>query len=137
VGFIAALAALLWLMSVLVLAIVFSVTLNERKREFGILRSLGATKKRLVSLVFLESGFVSLLGGVAGMFLAALLILPFRAYIHEIVNMPYMQPSALQFAGLAVAGLVLSFAVGPWASLFSVVKIAKGDAYTIIREGEI
>jgi putative ABC transport system permease protein len=136
VGFIVLLAALLWLMSVLVLAIVFSVTLNERKREFGILRSLGATKRKLVRLVLLESGFVSLLGGVAGVFLAALLILPFRTYIHEAVNMPYMQPSVPQFIGLAVMGLLLSFIVGPLASLFSVAKIAKGDAYTVIREGE-
>jgi putative ABC transport system permease protein len=136
VAFIVALASLLWLMAFLVLAVVFSVTLNERKREFGILRSLGATRKKLVQLVFMESGFVSLLGGVAGMFLAALLVLPFRAYIHDAVSMPYMQPSIPQFVGLAVAGLSLSFIVGPLASLFSVAKIMKNDAYAVIREGE-
>jgi putative ABC transport system permease protein len=136
VTFIVALASLLWLMAFLVLAVVFSVTLNERKREFGILRSLGATKRKLVRLVFTESGFVSLLGGVAGMFLAALLVLPFRTYIHEAVSMPYMQPSIPQFIALAAAGLLLSFMVGPLASLFSVAKIMKNDAYAVIREGE-
>jgi putative ABC transport system permease protein len=136
VTFIVALAVLLWVMAFLVLAVVFSVTFNARKREFGILRSLGATRKKLVRLVFLEAGFVSMLGGIVGMFLAALVVLPFRASIHEAVNMPYMQPTLLQFVALAAAGLLLSFIVGPLASLFSVAKIVKNDAYAVIREGE-
>ncbi|MDR1028005.1 MAG: ABC transporter permease [Clostridiales Family XIII bacterium] len=137
VTFVALLAALLWVLSVAVLAIVFSVMLNERKREFGILRALGITRKRLVKLVFLESGIVSLVGSVAGVFLAALLILPFRSYIHEAVRMPYMQPSIGQFILLVAASLLLSFAVGPLASLLSSRRIRRGDAYAVIREGEL
>ncbi|MDR1069346.1 MAG: FtsX-like permease family protein [Gracilibacteraceae bacterium] len=136
VAFAGALDALLWVLSLLVLSVVFSVVLNERKREFGILRSLGATRRRLVSIVFLESGLVSLAGSTAGVFLAALLILPFRAYIQDIAGMPYMQPSPGQFAGLTAASLLLAFAVGPLASLFSAGKISRGDAYAAIREGE-
>ncbi|MDR1320777.1 MAG: FtsX-like permease family protein [Gracilibacteraceae bacterium] len=136
VAFAGALAALLWVLSLLVLSVVFSVVLNERKREFGILRSLGATRRRLVSIVFLESGLVSLAGSAAGVFLAALFILPFRAYIQDIAGMPYIQPSPGQFAGLAAASLLLAFAVGPLASLFSAGKISRGDAYAAIREGE-
>jgi putative ABC transport system permease protein len=137
VGFVAALAVILWILSIFILAIVFSAMLNERKREFGILRSLGATRKRLMSLVFIESGVVSLFGGAAGVFLAALLILPFRTRIHEAVNMPYMQPSAGQFAALLCASLLLSFAVGPLASLFSSAKMGKGDAFAVIQEGGV
>jgi putative ABC transport system permease protein len=133
--FIAALAVIFWILSVLVLAIVFSVTLNERKREFGILRSLGITRKKLIALIFLESGIVSLIGAVTGVFLSALLALPFRTYIQETVSMPYMQPSFGKLLIIAAVSLFLSFATGPFASLFSSFKTGNSDAYLVIREG--
>jgi putative ABC transport system permease protein len=133
--FIAALAGLLWILAVLVLAVVFSVMLNERKREFGILRSLGATRRRVSSLIFIESGVISAAGGMAGIFLAALLIIPFRNYIRDLVEIPYIQASAAWFAAMAFGCLLISFAVGPLASLFSVKRMNKNDAYTVIREG--
>lgn len=132
-----ALAAFLWVLSVLILGIVFSVVLHERKREFGILRSLGATKKKLASMMLLESGGISLCGGVLGIGFCALLNLPVRTYIQQTMNMPYLQPSALQFAVITAASLILSFAVGPVSSLASVFRICSDDTYSVIREGGI
>ncbi|MDR0357174.1 MAG: ABC transporter permease [Clostridiales Family XIII bacterium] len=137
VTIIVALAAILWLLSILILAIAFSVILNERKREFGILRSLGATRRKLASLVFLESGIVSLFGGIAGVFLSALLILPFRTYIRDTINMPYMQPSVIALIGLTAGSLILSFVAGPIASLISSAKIRKSDIIDVVRDGEL
>lgn len=137
VGFVIALAVLLWVLSVLILGIVFSVILNERKHEFGILRSLGATRKKLDSIVLLESGIISLFGAVFGIGFCALLILPLRVYVLQAMNMPYLQPSILQFTVITAASLILSFATGPIASLVSVFKISKEDAYSVIRDGDI
>lgn len=131
------LAVLLWVLSVFVLGIVFSVVLHERKREFGILRSLGATKRKLAFMMLLESGGISLCGSVLGIGFCALLILPFRAYIQETLNMPYLQPSALQFAVITAVSLILSFVAGPVSSLASIFKICKDDTYSVIREGSI
>ncbi|MDR2616025.1 MAG: ABC transporter permease [Oscillospiraceae bacterium] len=52
--FIAAVVALLWAMTVVVLAILFSVSVNERRREFGIYRALGATRGALSRLVIMN-----------------------------------------------------------------------------------
>ncbi|MDR2178992.1 MAG: FtsX-like permease family protein [Synergistaceae bacterium] len=134
-AFTAVLVVILWILSLLVLTIVFSVTLNERKQEFGILRSLGITRKKLIALVFLESGTISLTGAAIGVFLSALLILPFRIYIQETISMPYMQPSLGKLLAIAAASLFLSFATGPLASLFSSSKMGSSDAYVVIREG--
>lgn len=41
---------MLWLFAVIVLLVVFSVTMNERKREFAIFRVLGATQKKLAAI---------------------------------------------------------------------------------------
>ncbi|MDR3354058.1 MAG: ABC transporter permease [Synergistaceae bacterium] len=129
------LVVILWVLSVLVLTIVFSVTLNERKQEFGILRSLGITRKKLIALVFLESGAISFTGAAAGVFLSALLVFPFRTYIQETIGMPYMQPSFEKMLAIAAASLILSFATGPLASLFSSSKMGNSDAYVVIRDG--
>lgn len=137
VRFVTALAALLWVLSVLVLGIVFSAVLNERKREFGILRSLGATRKKLSFLVLWESGILSLLGGVLGIAMSALFLFPFQTLIQRTISMPYLQPSFGQFFAVTAASLVLSFAVGPISSLVSVFKICGGDAYSVIREGDV
>ncbi len=137
VSFVTVLAVLLWVLSVLVLGIVFSVILNERKREFGILRSMGATRKKLSFLVLLESGMISLLGGTLGIAFSALFILPFQVLIQRTISMPYLQPSAWQFAVITAASLALSFAAGPIASLVSIFKICRGDAYSVIRDGDI
>ncbi|MDR0424991.1 MAG: FtsX-like permease family protein [Clostridiales Family XIII bacterium] len=134
-GFFGALSAILWAVSLLVLCIAFSVMSNERKREFGILRSLGFTRKRLAALVLLESGAISLAGGAIGILLSAVMLLPFQTYIGEAVNMPYMQPTPAQFAATAAFALLLSFVTGPLASLPPAVKIGRSDAYTAIREG--
>ncbi|MDR0350371.1 MAG: ABC transporter permease [Coriobacteriales bacterium] len=136
-GFFGALFVILWVVSLLVLAIVFSVILNERKREFGVLRSLGFTRKKLVALIFLESGIVSLAGAVVGILLAALLVLPFQTYIGESVNMPYLQASPAQFIMIAAFALLMSFVTGPLASLLPASRIGRSDAYTSIREGAL
>jgi putative ABC transport system permease protein len=137
INLVAILAALLWIFAILILDIVFSAILHERKREFGLLRSLGATKNRLAYLVLLESGEISLSGGVLGIAFCALLIPPFQAYIQHALNMPYLQPSIPQFLIIAAASLIVSFAVGPLSSLSSVFKICKKDAYWVIRDGDI
>jgi len=38
----------------------------ERTREIGIMKSLGATKKNILMIFLIESGFIGLLGGVIG-----------------------------------------------------------------------
>ncbi len=137
VGIVVLFAVILWVMSVAVLSLVFSVILNERKREFGILRSLGATKQRLASLVLLEAGIVSLSGGALGIGFCALLVLPLRTYVLQTLGMPHLQPSALQYLLLVGASLALSFTVGPVSTMLSVIKISRGDAYAVIRDGDI
>src|SRR5262249_46081957 len=51
---------------VLVIFLSMYTTITERTREIGILRSLGASKAYIVSLIFQESTFVCVLGVVFG-----------------------------------------------------------------------
>ena len=56
IGIISILLAALWLLAVVVLAVVFAVTVNERKKEFGVYRALGATRQKLAGIVLAGIG---------------------------------------------------------------------------------
>lgn len=52
----------------------FSALANERRREVGILRALGAKKSHIINLFLSEALIISLLGGIIGIFLGHYLI---------------------------------------------------------------
>jgi putative ABC transport system permease protein len=136
VGIIAVLVVFLWLLALGSLALLFSVTLNERKREFGVYRALGATRRTLARLVLAESALVSLAGALAGVALLSLVYFSFSPLIGISVAMPYLQPTGGTIALLLAGGLLAAFATGPLASLRGAARIGSLAAAAILREGE-
>ncbi|WP_313187027.1 ABC transporter permease [Lacrimispora sp.] len=130
------LTGILWVLAVGVLIIVFSVTLNGRKREFSVFRVLGATKRKLVSLILSESCLVSIFGTIAGMAAAAFVVFPFSTYISSLLGLPYLQPSHGTLSGVAVMSFMISFTIGPLASVYAAIKIGSSEIYTVMKEGE-
>ncbi|MDR0671526.1 MAG: ABC transporter permease [Oscillospiraceae bacterium] len=133
---VAALVAVLWLLAAGVLMLMFSVTLHERRREFGLYRALGATRGRLVRIVLTESSLLSLAGACAGVALLCLLLFPFQPLIARSVAAPYLQPSAAAAAALLGASLLLSFLTGPLASARAAASIGRVAAHAAVRGGE-
>ncbi|MDR0905456.1 MAG: FtsX-like permease family protein [Oscillospiraceae bacterium] len=133
---ITALIVFLWLLTVGVLAILFSVTLGERKREFGIYRALGATRRKLAQIIITESVIISLSGAVIGTALLCLAFFPFSRLIGLSIDLPYLQPDAGTLAAILGGGLALSMLTGPLAALRSAVKIGSIATNSIMREGE-
>jgi putative ABC transport system permease protein len=129
-------AGLLWIFAAAALAIVFSVTLSSRAREFSIYRVLGAPRSKLVRLILWESSLTSLFGALAGIAAAALLFFPFSAYIKFLVGLPYLGPSLGATAAAAALTFLMSFIVGPLASAYGMIKIGRSEIYRTIREGE-
>ncbi len=135
-AFINTLATVLWVVAVLVLAVMFSVIFSGRKKEFALLRTLGATRGKLVRIVLVEALLISVAGGVLGTALSSLVVFPFSTKIGETLNLPYLLPAAGSVVCLAATSLVLSLAVGPIAAAYSAVKIGRAQTYVAMREGE-
>jgi putative ABC transport system permease protein len=129
-------AAILWALAFVVLAAVFSGSIHERKKEFALLRILGATRKKLAGLVLSESSLAGLAGGAAGIVLASLAVFPFSALISERLELPYLDAPLWYIVPLALGSLVLSVLVGPLASLYAALKISRAETYFTMREGE-
>jgi putative ABC transport system permease protein len=126
----------LWTLAVIVLAAVFSGTIHERKKEFAILRILGATRKKLVVMVLNESLISGIAGGSAGIVLAGLAVFPFSTYISEKLELPYLDAPFFHIVLLVFGSLFLSAIVGPLSSLYSALRISRAETYFTMREGE-
>jgi putative ABC transport system permease protein len=129
-------SAALWALALVVLAAVFSGLIHERKKEFALLRILGATRKRLVGIVLGESLIAGLAGGAAGIVLASLAVFPFATLISERLELPYLDAPPFTIMLLIAGSLVLSVSAGPLASLYAALRISKAETYYTMREGE-
>lgn len=136
VSFIRVFSAVLWVLATIVLMAVFSVTINDRKKEFAVFRILGATRRKLAGIVLTESLFISVAGGAVGAITASLIVFPFSAYIKSQLQLPYLEPKAVAVFGALALCLLLSFVVGPVASIYSAAKISRIETYLTMREGE-
>ena len=128
------LTLVLWILTFLVLFTVFSSIINERKKEFAMMRILGATKKKLISLAFTESLIISGGGAAAGSFLALCIVLLFNQAFSQAVKLPYLRPHALWICGLFLIVTLLVSATGPIASLKMVRQFSKAEDALNARE---
>ena len=126
----------LWIITALILLIVFSVTINERKKEFAVFRVLGATRKKLIGILLTESILISIAGSVVGIGLASISIFPFSTYIGDKLKLPYLQPHFGMIGTIMLLSLTLSIIIGPLTSIYSAVKISRAETYITMREGE-
>lgn len=127
------LSVFIWILTLIILTIAFYMMANERKKEFAILRVIGASRKDLSLIVLLESAALSLAGSMAGVLAGLLAVLPFSGAIEQALQLPFLLPGAGQIAvNAAVAGL-LSVLFGAVSSSAAAYRIAGSDTGTILR----
>jgi putative ABC transport system permease protein len=136
VSYIRLFSAVLWVLAVIVLAAVFSLSVYERKKEFALLRIFGATRKKLIGIVLNESFLTGVSGGAAGIFLASLVVFPFSTLIGERLGLPWLDASFFSIVPLVLGSLFLSALAGLLASLYSAFRISGAETYFTMREGE-
>jgi putative ABC transport system permease protein len=61
-------------------------SVSARKREIAILRALGATRARILTLICVEAGIVGLVGGLIGLFAGHLLTGAGSAYLERTIG---------------------------------------------------
>ncbi|MCR5088475.1 MAG: ABC transporter permease [Oscillospiraceae bacterium] len=132
---ISGLMVMIWVLAVGVLALSFVLIANERKKEFAILRVMGASKKMLSESFLTESALISAIGGAAGAIFAALAAIPFTSLIRSRLNLPYLMPGAGVIAGLMLAAVILSVLTGALSAAVSSGKVSRTDAGLVLREG--
>ena len=112
----------------LVCANTMAMSIRERTREVALLRTLGFTRQRILSLLLGESVAISILGGIVGLLLAALLL-------HALVRPGIALPATLKLSfSTALIVMFVALLVGVVSGLIpswraSHVKIVDGLRY--------
>lgn len=115
------------------LALIFSLMLNERLKEFAVLRVLGASHSKLKKIVFGEAAILGCTGAVTGIFLSLLIIIPFNVLISEKLALPFAMSSLPQLVIFSVLVFVIILAASILSSVFSAVRISKFEPYGDVK----
>ncbi len=124
-----------WMLAFIILLLAFALIIQERAREFAVLRLLGSSRRMLSRMVLTESALCGLLGGIAGVGLAALLLFPFSQLIESSLRLPYLMPDAGKTLLLAAGTALLSAVMAALASVAAAYRLSRIDPGTVLREG--
>ena len=118
IAFITLIGAAIGLMNIMLVAV------NERTKEIGLAKALGATKATIRSQFLFESILISLMGAVAGIISGVLLGNLVAVLLHTGFVIPW---------GWVIAGIVVCFVVGLLAGLYPAYKASKLDPIVALR----
>jgi putative ABC transport system permease protein len=131
--FMNAISVLVLVITFATLAVVFSLMLNERLKEFAVLRVLGASHSKLEKIVFGEAAILGCTGAVTGIFLSLLIIIPFNVLISEKLALPFAMSSLPQIIVFSVLVFVIILAASILSSVFSAVRISRFEPYGDVK----
>src|SRR5512143_400206 len=131
-----AISVILWFIVLLIMAFAFYMIVNERRREIGLLRAMGANRGHIASIFLVEASLLSAAGGVAGVALGYGLLFSFKNLILHYLKLPYLFPTALELVTLTVGAIVISLATGLVAALLPSLSVLTAEPYNAIRSAE-
>ena len=123
-----------WGLSVVLIGLVFSMAANERRKELGVLRALGATRRFVFQSLLAEASILALFGGATGLAVAGLAIFLFRNLIMVSLDIPFLLPSPGSLLLQTGAGLLLALFSVNLAALVPAFKISRQDPAIAMRE---
>lgn len=118
------------IVSSIMIAVIIYTSVLERRKEVGILRSIGARKKDVAMLFIAESGILGLGAGLLGVFVGWLLTLPINALLLRHVGIPSL---AIVKWWHAVAMVAISFALSVAAGVMPAELAARQDPAEALR----
>jgi len=123
-------------MGTLILGVIFSMSVNERLREIGLLRAMGARRKDIFKLVIAEAMTLAGIGGVFGILFGSSLIFLFKNRIMAALELLYIWPSPPVIINALFITLMTSFLAGMAAGIYPAVRASRMEPYLAIRKGE-
>lgn len=132
-----AVTAAVTLVSFPFMALISSMVANERRRELGLLRAMGATRGFVFSVVFGESLFLAIIGGLAGVAITGLILSQFAPFITSSLEVPFLWPSVWTTVAEAGIAILLVICVASIAALYPAYRISRMEPYEAIRKGEL
>ena len=131
-----ALMAIMFVSTALMLSVLFSAIIAERKRELGLLRAMGARRRQIIGMLLTEAGLATALGGLAGVVLGILLM---RVYEHSLVyyldriGIPFVWLNGWTVGLIGALCIVLTSLTGAVGALYPAWRASGLEPYALMR----
>ncbi len=127
------LMAAVWVLGLAILLLAFTMSVNERRKEFAVLRVIGASRGMLAGLVLREALLTGVCGGMLGGVIGLAVIVPFNRAIEEQLGLPFLLPGAGTVIGYFAAAVILTALAGAAAAGIAALRISRMDTGLILR----
>ena len=121
-------------LSLAIIVLIFSMAVNERRREIGVLRALGATRGAVLRSLLTGAAALALCGGLAGIVLSGLILYFFRHKLVSLFGFPFLFPSLPTLLLLVVIGLAVALAGVMLAAFIPAYRISRQEPAVSMRE---
>jgi putative ABC transport system permease protein len=132
-GFLA-ITVIVWALAMVLIGLIFSMAVNERRREVAVLRAVGATRSFIFKSVLAEAALLAVSGAVIGIAIAGFLLYIFRNMIAGSLKMPFLFPSITSFIGLFSAGVALAIVTVALAAFIPAFRVSRQELAIAMRE---
>ncbi|ADH88329.1 protein of unknown function DUF214 [Ancylobacter novellus DSM 506] len=136
-GGLVVLVGLLSVGTAVMVGVLFSAIMAERRRELGLLKAIGAGIGQIVGMAIIEATIATAGGAVIGVLFGVLLLRMFeRMLVHHLGEMgiPFLWldgPTTILIAALCVSGAALVGVVGAWVPAW---RLGRSETYDLIRK---
>lgn len=129
-------SGIFWAVSTILIGIIFSLAINERRREIGLLRAMGARKRFVFEMVLVEAILLTFIGGALGVVGGGAAISSFSLLVSKSMQVPYLWPNVTQIVRTTVFSLAMAVLTGLLASFLPALVSSRMEPFRAIRMGE-
>jgi putative ABC transport system permease protein len=130
------LMVIMFVSTALMVSVLFSAIITERRRELGLLKAIGARRGQIIGMLLAEAALTTALGGVMGCALGVLLM---RVYEHSLVyyldrmGIPFVWLNAATTGLIAFGCIALASLIGIAGALYPAWRASRQEPYDLIR----
>jgi len=120
----------------ILVSLLFSAIVQERTRELGLLRALGARPNHVVAMMLAEAAMITGLGGLVGLVLGVALLFAFArslGFYFESLGVPFGWPPIEALAAIAAAVVAASVALGIAGALYPAWRVRRLEPFPLIH----
>ena len=131
-----ALMVLMFASTALMVCVLFSAIVTERRGELGLLKAIGARRSQIVGMMVIEAVIATGIGGALGVVLGILVMRLYErslVYYLENVGVPFVWLDTPQMIAVAVAAILLASVIGALGALYPAWRASRRDPYDLVR----
>lgn len=129
-------SVILIILSTIAVMSIFSITINERKRECGIFILFGTSKTKLIKIIMIEATIITVIGTFAGISVSALVLFSFQNLISTKIEIPYLGLDFGKTIVITLKCMLITLGMGSVATIYSLINLIRSDGIDLLKEGD-